>query len=212
MSEVALQIRSDRQIWAAPGGRHDRLIGLLRLLLPMAIGVLAAFLVMAPLTRAGDSSFLLAKDNVALARERLKIEHAEYRGHDSKGRPFALTAQSAVQKSSAEPIVRMTGLAAQIALSDGPARIVADKGRYNMKSEEVALDGPIELRSAGGYALDTANATINLKTRTLNSRGAVEGSAPQGTFSADRMAADLENRTVSLDGHARLRIVPGRNK
>ena len=212
MSEVAQQIHSARQIWAAPGGSHDRLIGTLRVVLPIAIGVLAAFLVMAPLTRSGDASFLLAKNNVEVAQDRLKIERAQYRGQDSKGRPFELTANSAVQKSSAEPIVRMQGLAAEIGLSDGPARIVAGQGRYNMKSEQVALDGPITFRSQGGYALDTADATIDLKSRTMQSRGAVTGSAPQGTFSADHMSADLENRSVSLDGHARLRIVPGRNK
>jgi lipopolysaccharide export system protein LptC len=212
MSEVARQIHSARQVWAAPGSSHDRLIGTLRVLLPIAIGVLAAFLVMAPLTRSGDASFLLAKNNVAVAHERLRIERADYRGQDSKGRPFALIARSAIQKSSAEPVVRLNGLAAEMGLSDGPARIVANTGRYNMNSEQVALDGPITFRSAGGYALDTSNATVDLKTRTMHSQGAVNGSAPQGTFSADRMSADLEDRSVSLDGHARLRIVPGRNK
>lgn len=212
MSEVARQIHSARQIWAAPGSSHDRLIGTLRVALPIAIGVLAAFLVMAPLTRSGDASFLLAKDKVAVAQDRLKIERAHYRGQDSKGRPFELVANSAVQKSSAEPVVRMTGLAAQIGLADGPARIVANQGRYNMTSEQVALDGPITFRSAGGYTLDTSDATIDLKNRTMQSQGAVTGSAPQGTFSADHMSANLENRSVSLDGHARLRIVPGKHK
>lgn len=212
MSDIAQRMHSARQVWAAPGSGHDRVIGFLRVVLPIAIGVLAAFLVMAPLTRNGDASFLLAKDNVEVAKERLKIEQARYRGQDSKGRPFALVAQSAIQKSSAEPIVRLHGLAAEIGLAEGPARIVANQGRYNMKTEQVALDGPVTFRSANGYTLDTSDATVDLKNRTMNSQGAVTGSAPQGTFSADHMSANLENRSVSLDGHARLRIVPGRNK
>ena len=114
MSDVARRIRSTRQVWAAPGGSHDRLIGFLGFALPSAIGVLAAFLVLAPLTRSGDASFLLAKNNVAVAQERLKIEAATYRGEDSKGRAFQLTAGSAIQKSSAEPIVHLNDLAAQI--------------------------------------------------------------------------------------------------
>jgi len=212
MSDIAQRMHSARQVWAAPGSGHDRVIGFLRVVLPIAIGVLAAFLVMAPLTRSGDASFLLAKDNVEVAKERLKIEQARYRGQDSKGRPFALVAQSAIQKSSAEPIVRLNRLSAEIGLAEGPARIVADQGRYNMKTEQVALDGPVTFRSANGYTLDTSDATVDLKSRTMNSQGAVTGSAPQGTFSADHMSANLENRSVSLDGHARLRIVPGRNK
>jgi len=32
---------------------------------------------------------------------------------------------------------------------------------------------------------------------------------PSGTFTADRLVADLEDRTVTLEGNARLRMVPG---
>jgi lipopolysaccharide export system protein LptC len=212
MSEIAQRTRSARQIWAAPGSRHDRLIGILRFALPVSIGVLAAFLVTAPLTAGGDVSFLLAKNSVDVAKERLQVEQATYRGEDSKGRPFRLQAMSAVQKSSAEPIVKLNGLAAEIELGDGPADITANTGRYDMKSEHVKLDGPIQFRAANGYQLDTSDATIDLKTRQMQSGGAVTGTTPQGSFSANRMSADLENRTVSLDGNARLRIVPGRTK
>ncbi|HEX7657557.1 MAG: LPS export ABC transporter periplasmic protein LptC [Sphingomonas sp.] len=212
MSDVARRIRSTRQVWAAPGGSHDRLIGFLGFALPSAIGVLAAFLVLAPLTRSGDASFLLAKNNVAVAQERLKIEAATYRGEDSKGRAFQLTAGSAIQKSSAEPIVHLNDLAAQIELTNGPARIIANQGRYDMDKEQVKLDGPIHFRDADGYKLDTSDATVDLRTRKMESSGAVTGSAPQGSFSADHMSADLESRTVSLNGNARLRIVPGRTK
>jgi lipopolysaccharide export system protein LptC len=212
MSEVARRMHSARQVWAAPGGSHDRTIGILRVVLPIAIGVLAAFLVMAPLTRSGDVSFVLAKDTVQVAKQRLTIRQATYRGQDSKGRPFQLSAGSAVQKSSAEPVVRLNDLSAQIQLPDGPASITAPRGRYIMNEEKVDLTGPIAFRAADGYSLDTGSATFSLKTRELNGTGAVTGTVPQGSFSADHMTADLTNRSVSLDGNARLRIVPGKTK
>lgn len=212
MSDVAQRMRTARQVWAAPGSHHDRAIGILSVVLPMAIGVLAAFLVLAPMTRNGDASFLLAKNNVEVAQQRLKILRADYRGQDSKGRAFQLTAGSAIQKSSAQPIVKLNNLAAQIELTDGPAQIIAGQGHYNMNTEQVTLDGPIDFHDADGYKLNTRDATIDLKTRQLQSTGPVAGSAPQGTFSADHMTADLESHTVRLDGNARLRIVPGKTK
>jgi lipopolysaccharide export system protein LptC len=205
-------MRTARQVWAAPGSRHDRLIGFARLALPGAIGVLAAFLVTAPLTMGGDVSFVLDKNKVEVAQERLKIQAARYRGQDAKGQPFRLSAESAVQRSSAEPIVQLDRLAAAIQLSDGPATLSANTGRYDMDSEQVALDGPLHFRGPDGYDLKTRDATVDLKQRTLKSGGAVTGTVPQGTFSANRMRADLEARTVTLDGDARLRIVPGRAK
>src|SRR3546814_8959712 len=105
-------------------------------------------------------------------------------------------------------LVQLDDLAAGIQLSDGPAKIAAPGGRYNMDSEKVALDGPITVRTASGYALDTKDATVDLQARTMASDGGVSGTTPQGTFRADSMSANLENRTVSLDGNVHLRIVP----
>lgn len=210
MSDVARRARTARQLWAAPGSRHDRLVGTAHWLMPMLIGVLAAFLVMAPLTMGGDVSFVLDKNRVDVAKERLKIQAAQYRGQDAKGQPFVLDAGSAIQRSSAEPIVQLNRLAAAIRLQDGPARLNADRGRYDMEAEQVRVDGPLVFRGPNNYALDTSDATVDLKTRRLQSAGAVTGTVPQGTFRADRLRADLEARTVTLDGNARLRIVPAR--
>ena len=212
MSEAAVSVRSARQIWAAPGSSHDRVIGVLRLALPVLIGVLAAFLVMMPLAGSGDVSFLLDKNKVEVAKERLRIQAATYRGEDGKGQPFQLTAGSAIQKSSAEPIVQLNQLAATILLADGPANLVAGHGRYNIDSQQVMLDGPLRFNATGGYQLDTNDATVDLKTRKMRSGGAVTGTVPQGTFSASRLTADLENHVVTLDGNARLRIVPRKRK
>lgn len=208
MSDIAVRERSKRQRWAAPGSRHDRLIGLAHWLLPVLIGVLAAFLVMAPLTTGGDVSFVLDKNKVEVAKERLKIQSAQYRGSDAKGQPFTLNAGSAVQKSSAEPVVEIDKLAAQIRLQDGPATLTAPTGRYDMESEKVKVDGPIAFRGPNNYTLDTQDATVDLKSRTLQSSGSVTGTVSQGTFSANRLDADLEARTVTLRGNARLRVNP----
>jgi len=205
-------IRSARQRWAAPGGRHDRFVTLLNTGLPVGIGVLAAFLVMAPLTAGNEVSFVLDKNKVEVAKERMKLQAATYRGQDDKGQPFALNAGSAVQQSSSVPVVQINGMAADLSLDDGPATLRADKGRYDLNTEQMKVDGPIAFRAANGYRLDTSDATIDLKAKTMNSQGKVTGTVPQGNFSADTLNADLEGRTVRLSGNARLRFVPGGTK
>lgn len=208
MSEIADRVRTQRQLWAAPGSRHDRFVTVARWLLPSAIGVLTAFLVMAPIYASNEVSFVLDKKKVEVAKERMKIQAAQYRGVDDKGQPFSLDAGSAIQRSSAEPVVQLNKLSAAIRLSDGPATVSAQSGRYDMRTEQVKLDGPLDFKSAGGYDLRTRDATIDLQQRTLVSGGAVTGQVPQGNFSANKMRADLENRSVRLEGNARLRIVP----
>jgi lipopolysaccharide export system protein LptC len=206
LSEAARASRRLRQHWAAPGSSHDKVIAVMRVVLPASVGVLAALLAAAPLTSGRDISFVLAKDRVAVAHERLRVTRALYRGQDSKGQPFALSALSAVQATSSNPVLKLDRLAARIGLTGGPGTVVAPTGSYNMTTEKVVLDGPVAMRTADGYALDTQDVDLDLKTRSLTSRTAVTGKLPLGRFSADHMQANLDQRTVLLTGNARLHI------
>ena len=80
MSEQADRERTLRQFFAAPGGRHDRLVRILRVALPSIIGVLVAMLVVSPFSNTQEMSFVLAKDEVNMAKERLRLTNAMYRG------------------------------------------------------------------------------------------------------------------------------------
>lgn len=209
MTERADIMRSRRQLFAAPGSSHDRLVRLLGLVLPSAIGVLVAFLALAPLLRNTEVSFLLDKNQVEIARERMRVTQAMYRGQDSEGRPFSLEAGSAVQKSSRNPVVELNDLAARILLSEGPGVLEAGQGTYNMDSEQVKIVGAVQFSSANGYRMVTRDVDIDLPERSMVSRGEVTGRLPTGTFRADRLKADLANRTVTLEGRARLRMTQG---
>ena len=212
MSEIAERLQSQRRAWAHPGSSHDRVVRWALYVLPGGIGILSAWLVLAPLFTGGDVSFVLDKNRVDVASERLRTQSAEYRGEDAKGQSFSLKAGSAVQKSSTEPVVRLNALSAEIDLPEGPATLSADTGSYNINDQRVSVDGPIQFKTSDGYTLDTHDATVDLKTRRMESAGAVSGRTPMGVFSGNRMTADLEKRTVSLDGNARLRIYPRRAK
>jgi lipopolysaccharide export system protein LptC len=209
MSEAALQERRRKQGWAAPGGFHDFLVGVLKVALPATIGVLIAFLALAPLQKGKEISFILDKSKVDVTRERLRVETARYRGQDERGRPFTLDASSAVQVSAADPVVQLSGVEARILLEDGPASVQARQGRYDMDKEQVDVVGQILFSAADGYKLRTRDVAVNLNDRVMTSRGRVDGTMPLGRFSADRMMVDLPDRRVVLTGRARLHIVQG---
>ncbi len=209
-TQEAAALRSERQHFAAPGGSHDRLIAFLAKALPMGVGVIAALMVITPLSPRGEISFLLDRNEVAVIDERLRVDNAMYRGQDDKGRPFSLTAGEAVQRSSAEGIVRMDDLVARLAMPEGPARLVAQGGAYDIDEDVVTVSGPVRLTAADGYRMVARGVSIDLAAKRLVGSGGVEGAVPAGTFSADRLMADLEARTITLEGNARLRMVPGK--
>ncbi len=206
MSELADKERTLRQRFAAPGGRHDRLIRLLRVALPSIIGVLVALLVVSPFSNTQEMSFVLAKDEVNQAHERMRLTNAMYRGEDSRGRPFTLRGGSAVQKSSSEPVIRLSDLSGQILMKSGPAQLVAGQGYYNLETKKVRVEGPLSYTGGDGFSLTANNVEFAMKTRQIESFGPVNGAMKVGTFRAAKLRADVDARIVRLEGGAHLRI------
>src|SRR3546814_14024241 len=85
-----------------------------------------------PVMGGHDFSFVLAKDRVAIASERLKIAQAVYRGEDRRGQPFVISAGSAVPPTSRDPVVKLQAMSARIQLRDGPAHICHTYGLYQV--------------------------------------------------------------------------------
>lgn len=205
----ATALRSRRQRFAAPGGSHDRLVRLLAVVLPMGIGVVAALMIIIPLSPRGEVSFLLDRNKAETVENRVSIGQALYRGQDTDGRPFSLTAGEAVQRSQAEGLVRLQDLVAQLLLPEGPARVTAQGGVYDLREQRVAAQGPVLLSAADGYRMIVRGVAVDLPEKRLVGADGVNGEIPAATFRADRMEADLASRTITLDGNARIRMVPG---
>jgi lipopolysaccharide export system protein LptC len=210
MTREADLLRDRRRHFALPGGSHDRLVRWLAIALPAGIGAVLAIMVIAPLFPRGEISFLLDRNKVATTEERLRVNNALYRGEDTRGRPFSLTASSAVQQSGKVPVVDMNDLSAKILLKDGPAELQAGNGKFDIDRNVVTVPGAIDFRSADGYRLSTSNIAVDLKQQTFAGTGGVSGAVPSGTFQAGRMDVDLENRTIVLSGRAKLQMRPGK--
>lgn len=209
MSDARSGVGAVKRGWARPGAAHDRLIRIVKIALPVLIAIVVAFLVFAPLEDKQEVSFLLKKEDVGRANERMQVQSAQYRGQDNQGRPFVLDARQALQRSSAVPIVDIAGMSAQMQLDNGPARLEAGRARYNTSQERVQVIGPIQLSGADGYRMTTHDVAVDLRGQRLASEGSVQGQMPLGSFSGGRLEADLGNRTVVLTGRPRLHIVQG---
>ena len=208
MSEAATRERLFRQHWAVPGSSHDRLVRFAKVALPSAVGALIAILAFAPLDKEGDASFILDKNQVDNAPERMRVKSARYVGEDNRGQKFSIEAASAIQRSSDVPIVDISGMTARLALSQGPLVILANHARYDLEEQKVAVSGPVRVVGPDGYRLETRDVRVDLKQRRLTNSGRVFGAMRLGQFTATSLSADLGARTVVLHD-ARLKIVQG---
>jgi lipopolysaccharide export system protein LptC len=209
MSEAAIRKQEAQRHWAEPGSRHDAVIRVAKLGLPVIAGGFLLLLAIAPFDRRGDVSFILGKKEVDKAAERMRIETARYTGEDDKGNKFEITAQRAIQPSSDQPIVNIEGMMARLGLSQGPLVMGANQGRYDLDTHQVEVVGPVRVAGADGYRLETRDVTIDLRARTLRSHGPASGAMRLGQFQAGNLSADLGERTIVLGGGARLKITQG---
>jgi lipopolysaccharide export system protein LptC len=209
MSEAADRKHEIKRHWAEPGSRHDTVIRAVKFGLPILIVGLSIMLAVAPFDHRGDVSFILDKDEVEQARERMRVEQARYTGEDDRGQKFLIVADRAVQQSSNVPVVMIEGMRARLDLARGPLSIAAIKGRYDLENEQVQVDGPIRVVGPDGYRLATRDVSVDLDKRTMKSAGQVSGTMPLGQFEAGSLSADLDERTVRLNGGVRLKIVQG---
>lgn len=209
MSEAAIRKHEAQRHWAEPGSRHDALVRFAKLGLPViAVGFLL-LLAIAPFDQRGDVSFILDKKEVDKAAERMRIETARYTGEDNKGNKFEITAQRAIQQRSDQPIVNIQGMMARLGLAQGPLVMAANEGRYDLDTHQVDVVGPVRVAGADGYRLETRDVTVDLKARTMRSRGPASGSMRLGQFQAGNLSADLGERKVVLGGGVRLKITQG---
>jgi lipopolysaccharide export system protein LptC len=209
MSEAAIRKHEAQRHWAEPGSRHDTIVRLAKLGLPVIAGAFLLLLAIAPFDQEAEVSFILNKKEVDKAAERMRIESARYTGEDNKGHKFEITAQRAIQPNSEQPIVHIEGMRARLGLGQGPLMMAANAGRYDLDTQQVEILGPVRVAGADGYRLDTRDVMVDLKDRTLISRGPASGAIRLGQFQAGRLSADLGERKVVLGGGVRLKITQG---
>jgi len=209
MADAVARKRPRKDRWAVPGSAHDRLVRFAKVALPSAVGALIAVLALAPLGKHNDVSFILDKKKVQNAQEAMRVEAARYVGTDDKGQQFTMVANRAIQPTSDVPVVDISGMLARLNLAQGPLLVAANRGRYNLDTQKVNVDGPVKVVGGDGYRLVTRDVTVDLKHRQLASAGPVSGGMRLGQFQAGQLKADLGTRTVVLDGGARLKIVQG---
>ena len=94
-------------------------------------------------------------------------------------------------------------------MARGPLSIAAVHGQYDLEQEVVRVNGPIRVVGPDGYQLATSDVVVNFDSRTMRSSGKVSGHMPLGEFQAGSLSADLDERTVSLEGGVRLKIQQG---
>jgi len=148
-----------------------------RVLLPaLALGLLAALALWPEFDRVEDRARLSYR--VGVAPGGVQVIGPRYDSVDREGRPFTVSADTAVQDATTEAL-DLDRPRADLFTSDGWLLLEAERGRYDRRAERLDLSGGVTLWEDRGAMIRTARATI------LTGAGTAEGDRPvaaQGPF------------------------------
>jgi lipopolysaccharide export system protein LptC len=191
--------------------RHSRLVGILKVMLPVTALALAGIIFIYTQVYDADNQLTLTFTMIEEIDDDLLMTNPRFSGIDHLNRPFRVTADRAVQAMANPDTVSLIDVAAEMTLpAQGLIRAIAPSGVFDTKSQVLTLDGPVEFASDMGYTLHTDGARINLRSGVADSLGEVAGSGPIGEMRADRMTISESGRIIRLEGNAMLRLRPER--
>ncbi|MEM7568367.1 MAG: LPS export ABC transporter periplasmic protein LptC [Pseudomonadota bacterium] len=205
----------DSQIWRPTrftprvGGRFDAAIRFLRVLLPsLAILIILATAIY-PIFNATETSFVLARDNIEASEDRLRMINPRYSGVDQAGRPFEVSAQSAVQPRGVADAVSLSGIGARMTLEDDEAiEIKAEQGVYRTAEETLKMTAPVLLVTSTGYRIDARDTDVDLDDHLARSDQLVEAAGPLGVFRADGFESRIDEDTLVFTGNVKALLQP----
>lgn len=188
--------------------RHSRLVRRLRLLLPAAgLLTLAAFVAAARIVVPEGLDLSVARTTVT--RNAIIMEGPKLSGFDKASREYTVTAERATQLLSAPDEVRLDAVRAEIRLAgQGSATVTAAAGDYDNGRATLKLHGGIALVSADGYALDMADADIDLKGGTLVTANPVKVVYRDSETRGDRLSVREGGAVIVLESGVRTVLMP----
>ncbi|MGF1640008.1 MAG: LPS export ABC transporter periplasmic protein LptC [Rhodospirillales bacterium] len=190
---------------------HARIVGVLKVALPLTATAIVALLVVWSQWRPGGDRLLIGTSSPDTTDDRGdKMIHARYVGLDDKGRPFSVTAETVSYLDPEGARMRLQMPKADITLETGEwLTLTADSGVYDRHGGSLDLAGNVIVFHDQGVQFRTSAATIDLEAKTAAGAQPVEAHGPFGELSAAGFRAEDAGRTIFFHGPATLRLPAG---
>lgn len=190
----------------AAARRHSLMVVALKWALPaLSVAIVAGFA-----TRAATSGILAPQElaaAVGLGSGKLVMDAPVMKGFDDANRPYDVTARTATQQVGTPEVVTLDKIDARVPVgTEGFADVAAIGGIYDTHKETLELNDRIQVRGLSGLDMDLTQASIDMKSGTMESRQPVEVRQGTSSINADTMKVKENGKRVVFDGRVRMVI------
>jgi len=183
--------------------RRRMLVNWTKRLLPLAALILLAVIAFWPQLSAVGDIGRLSYRHVMITPDGGKLSDARYRGVDQRGRPYTVTAVTAVQVNPER--VNLSDPKADILLQTGDWLLLQSReGVYMQHQDLLDLSGDVTLYRDDGTTLRSKTATMNLKVGMVTGSDTVSAEGPFGTLDATGYTLLDKGDIIQFAGPARL--------
>lgn len=187
--------------------RHSRRVRFFRVALPAGVVIVAgcalALHYLNPFSLAVDLPFELGR--VSFSGTQVVMEFPKLQGFTQDNRGYKVTAESAAQDLTQPNKIDLKKINATLELADqGSARLVAQSGSYDTKTELVTLAEGVHFSTSTGYGGQLQDATIDVKGGRLSTENPVLLTYLDGSLKADRMEVWQKDARALLTGDVHL--------
>jgi lipopolysaccharide export system protein LptC len=188
--------------------RRRVMVGIAKLLLPATALALLVLLVIWPELYRDTDSGRLSYRRLTVLPESGELSDPRYRGVDSGGRPYTITATRARQIGQnrtdlVEPIADMT------TESGAWVMLRASQGVYLPKDGQLDLAGEVTLYREDGMTVSTDTATFDLNEGVGSGAARIHAEGPFGALDAQGFAVVDKGAVMQFTGPGRLLLNEG---
>ena len=194
----------------AMAARHSRLVRILRIAVPGAVGLAMAGVI-------GISIFnpfrmLMPKlpldmDNLVVSGTKITMEAPHLSGYTPDRRPYEMWAKTAVQDITDPDHVELNKLRTKLLMQDG-STVFLDSltGLFDNKAQTLDLHKDIFLQTTTGYEARLTQAFVDLVRNTVDSDEHVDVKLTNGTVSSDRLHITGGGEVIIFEGNVVMHI------
>jgi lipopolysaccharide export system protein LptC len=189
----------------AMAARHSRLVRILRIAVPGAVGLAMAGVI-------GISIFnpfrmLMPKlpldmDNLVVSGTKITMEAPHLSGYTPDQRPYEMWAKTAVQDVTDPDHVELNKLRTKLLMQDG-STVFLDSltGLFDNKAQTLDLHKDIFLQTTTGYEARLTQAHVDMVKNTVDSDEHVDVKLTNGTLTSDRLHIINGGEVVVFEGN-----------
>ncbi len=205
----ALQAGMDARF--AIAARHSRLVRLLRIAVPLVVGLAMAGVVAISIFnpfRALMKQLPVDMDNLVVSGTKITMESPHMSGFTPDQRPYEVWAKTATQDLNDPDRVELKTIRAKILQEDrSTVTLEARTGLFDTKAQLLDLRKDIFLQSSTGYEARLSQALLDIGKGIVTSEEPVDVKLLNGTLTADKLRITEKGALVRFEGHVVMNLI-----